>query len=804
MRHFAFRLLGPALMPAFLPALAGAQTTASALNPAASYVAGALANDARDALRDPNLPPAAAAAQASVLLQFAAKLDPSDLPTLHLLAQAASAAGDVPARRAALRQIIGADPGDLVSQVQYIDLLADDAQKAEDRVAVYQGMLAQTDLDAQVRSEIALRLARLAEARGDAAGCRDTLAQAVKLNDLNVAALRDLACRAAAESGPDTLANHIKALVALLNANPYQPGAWFAAAQVAQSAGVHDRAAEFLDTAADQARLEGVAPAGDLYLDLAMELAIAGQSAKARALATNLANLPDAPLMALMVDELFAQHHLPVSASTAVSQPASRLPEIRRHLAELAKDAQNPSALADAAGADLTILPTPGPDTPAWIDSYAKLVAADDPTLVRLKGWLLFRQGNFDEAQKLLEKTTDPLAQLGRARVLLATHHSAQAFSILQDLWNANPTGLLALQIVLTTDHPDLTILRLTLADSAKAKVVRPLMARLTPALANIHRQPGNAQVVAASFRKAAVGPGEPVLLQIRLTNALDRAVPVGPDGMIKTSIGLAAVAQRVPPTGSTVPAGPTTALGLYALEDVQRVFRLEPHRIIETTLRVDQGRLADVIDQNPGATYAGAITLLVAPGLISPTEFTAGLGGQAIAAGEFQHAGLALANAADYQRLAQDLTALTGERQMVRITAAATLTAVTKGDPLSPLVTRLVEALATLAGAQDPLVKTALLRALPVTLPDDLERSIGRLATDPDPLVRVLWARHQTQIALHGTATVAGTAEASKADRPGALAALEKLSTYEKDPLVSEYLSATLPLLRTSATKPQ
>ena len=71
---------------------------------------------------------------------------------------------------------------------------------------------------------------------------------------------------------------------------------------------------------------------------------------------------------------------------------------------------------------------------------------------------------------------------------------------------------------------------------------------------------------------------------------------------------------------------------------------------------------------------------------------------------------------------------------------------------------------LATLAGAQDPLVKTALLRALPVTLPDDLERSIGRLATDPDPLVRVLWARHQTQIALHGTATVAGTLRPHKA----------------------------------------
>ena len=152
------RPLFAALMPAILPALAAAQTTANGPNAAASYLAGALVNDARDGLRDPNLPPAAAAAQASVLLQFAAKLDPSDLPTLHLLAQAAQAAGDISARRGPCVRSSGADPGDLAAQVQYIDLLADDAQKAEDRVAVYQGMLAQTDLDAQVRSEIALRL----------------------------------------------------------------------------------------------------------------------------------------------------------------------------------------------------------------------------------------------------------------------------------------------------------------------------------------------------------------------------------------------------------------------------------------------------------------------------------------------------------------------------------------------------------------------------------------------------------------------------------------------------------------------
>ena len=72
---------------------------------------------------------------------------------------------------------------------------------------------------------------------------------------------------------------------------------------------------------------------------------------------------------------------------------------IRKRLAELAGQADNAAALADAAGTDLTIFAAPGEAAPAWVEAYGKLVQPEDATLARLKGWLLYRQGKLDEAR---------------------------------------------------------------------------------------------------------------------------------------------------------------------------------------------------------------------------------------------------------------------------------------------------------------------------------------------------------------------------------------------------------------------
>ncbi len=764
-----------------LPALAAAQTQ-SASDAAATHLAGLLANDARDLLRNPALPPDVAAAQAAILLQFSVKLDGSDLHTQRLLAETARLAGKTDVQRLALRAVIAADPGDLVSQVHYIELLAADSQTMEARAALYQNALAATTIDPQIRSEIAVRLAHLAEDRGDVAQAKDYLIQALKLNDINIGALRDEARFAAEATGPGAVDIHMQALSALLVANPYQPDAWLQVGHECQIAGVHDRAAEFMETASEQMQMNGTSPPGEFYLNLAMEQAIAGQRAKAFPLASGLAQLPNAPLEALLLSEVLSQSlpPQPAPATTATTTPSTkpafdRAAEIRKRLAEMAKDTSDASALANAAGADLTIMAQPGPDTVAWIAAYGALVDPTDTTLARLNGWLLLRQGNLEEARAALEKIapTDPLAQVGLARLQIKQNKSDAARDILQKLWNGNPHGLLALQVSVAAAAGNIK-----LADAPPAKQMRAAIGRLTSGLSGMHTEPHDAELISTYLRKSSVSVGEAVMMQLRMTNATDRALPVGPEGMVKTMIGIAATTRG----GGVMP------LGICSLEDVQRTYRLEPRQMLETTLRVDQGKLADLLQQNPDTSYTVSVTAVTAPRLIGTEQFSAGVGGMVVASDDFQRGRLPLETAADFQKLTGELTTLTGDKQLVRIEAAGAV----YGKRADDVRGGLGAALKGLASSGDSLVKTSLLRAMPpIPAESELGKALDALAGDADPLVRLAWAKRESQLLLAGK------------ENPAAKAALEKQASVEKDELVKEWITLTLKAASPAATEP-
>jgi hypothetical protein len=569
-------------------------------------------------------------------------------------------------------------------------------------------------------------------------------------------------------------------LVALLVANPYQPDAWLQAAHECLAAGAHDRAAEFMVTAGEQMQLNGIPPAADYYLDLAMEQAISGQRATAYPLAAGLAQLPDAPLGALMLAELLSQDlpPLPAPPATGTAPAFDRGAEIRKRLAEMAKDPANAASLADAAGADLTVMAKTGPDTAAWIDAYANLVDPADTTLARLRGWQLFRQGTFDKAKAELEKIarTDLLAQVGLARVLIALGQTDAAQTILQKLWNDNPQGLLALQVSIAvgTSHG-----KITLVDAPAAKSFRATIGKLTPGLSGMHRQPRDAVLISTYLKKTSVAVGDPVMLQLRMTNASDRPLPVGSDGMAKTMVGIAAMTRG---------AG-TTPLGICSLEDVQRTYRLEPRQMMETNLRIDQGKLADLLQQNPDVQYMVDVTAVTSPRLIGTDQYSAGVGGMVVAADEFLRGRLALENAADFQKLATELTATTGEKQLTRIDAAGAV----YGRRADDVRGKLGAVLQDLASSPDPLVKVSLLRALPaLPLDSELGKALDGLAVDNDPMVRLAWAVRQSRLLMANKET------------PGAKAGLEKLEASEKDPLIVEWIGAAKKALIAAAGEAQ
>ena len=327
---------------------------------AAAHFAARLVDDARETLSNGSVPPETAALQAAALLQFAVKQVPSDVHTWRLLAETARIANRADLQKEALRKIIAADSGDLVSQVHYIELLAGASQTIEQRAAVYQKALAETTLDKQIRSEVAVRLGWLEEKRGDLGQARGYFNQAVQLNDVNVEALRGLV-RLAGEGTTATPGEQAKTLATLLAADPYQADAWLQLARLCETAGVPDRAVDFLQTGGEQFAMNGAPISGDFRLELAMQFGIAGQRVPGYTLAETLAELPDAPLGAMLVAELLAQSLTaagtplpPVTIQPSTqpqTQPAwQRGAEIRKRLSVLAGKMDNPAALADAAG----------------------------------------------------------------------------------------------------------------------------------------------------------------------------------------------------------------------------------------------------------------------------------------------------------------------------------------------------------------------------------------------------------------------------------------------------------------------
>src|SRR5271170_4643959 len=152
-----------------------APAASAAVDPAAQTVGHKFVNEAYRRSRLSALPAALSAQEAEIALQFANQADPENAHTLKLLVEAAAATGDNDVRREALRNLIRLDPGDLVAQVQYIDFMASATQAIDERGKIYGGALSKKAFDAQVRSEMAVRLAGIAEERGDVEGARGLL-----------------------------------------------------------------------------------------------------------------------------------------------------------------------------------------------------------------------------------------------------------------------------------------------------------------------------------------------------------------------------------------------------------------------------------------------------------------------------------------------------------------------------------------------------------------------------------------------------------------------------------------------------
>lgn len=172
---------------------------------------------------------------------------PGDAELARLAASAAWAAGDRDMLLSATRAIIKADPSDTVAQLRLISSNINSRQTVESRLQAYDRILgdAGKSLHVSVRSRLALDAALLLRESGDQAGFERRLREAITLDITNKEAV-SLAARtfATAESGIEELLDW---QIRLLFADPFDPHVHLTIARISAGQGAIESAQRFLE-----------------------------------------------------------------------------------------------------------------------------------------------------------------------------------------------------------------------------------------------------------------------------------------------------------------------------------------------------------------------------------------------------------------------------------------------------------------------------------------------------------------------------------------------------------------------------
>jgi tetratricopeptide (TPR) repeat protein len=759
---------------------------------AQALLADALTDDARARAR--SLPPEVGGPEALVLLQAARRLNPQSPEMLHLLALAASASKDNATAIDALKALARLDPGNLVAQVDFLDLLAQN-RPVDEQLRLFQSALAKNSFDPQVRSELAVRAGRLLVKRGENDEARKYFTLALQLNDVNVGAWQEIVAQLVKAGAPPT--ERIDALTRLLWANPYQPEAIVAGAQTLANSGVHNGAANWYVAALEQSRLAGLQAPPEVFLDLGVELICAGRYAEAESLLTDLLKIDNGPTQVPMLAYLVAQHRgaatsapaRPAADAAAASQPASPEDLVsvmrKRAAAAVAADPKSVGALAEALWVEYCFAPAPADDAQARLDKLKELAGATDPLYQRMVGWSLLAQKKYEEARTALAPLAakDPLAGLGLARLAAAQKDTPGAQAALTNAWALNPSGIAA--ALLSAEARKQSV---TLADTALAKAVGEVAKKYPESMLGIHRQPRDLLLLQPKRLKSNYAVGEPIFLDVDMVNATDHALYAGPGGAVSSSIALGGNVQGVDPT----------PLGVFAVDNSPRIFRLDSRATLTMRLPVDQGLLRDLLYINPSRLFSIGLMIITSPraegGGVVP-----GLGGQRVSARGFNRDGFPLGGADGIAKICSDLRSMPLEKQMVYsavlqaivynipedtstgdagVPAAATAPADTApateaatasapasapaavapprrapaGRTRKPSLVSLaearretIEALVNQLKAGDPLVQAWMLRyAPPKDLPTPVIEALDALSASPDTTVRMFWYTRQ------------------------------------------------------------
>lgn len=555
--------------------------------------------------------------RARILLEQALKLVPDDAESWRLRLELADRLDDKAGGLDALKNYCRLRPEDDAAQWDLIQRSIAQKQTIEQRTAGVTNLAdgpSAGNLSPALRSRLATYLARAAMERGDNKEFASRLRTALLLDPANARAA-GMAYELALSRNAPPLDRGVT-LMGMIKAAPTDPVARWQMGNLLLSQGAYIEAAGQLG-AAKNVSTAPLPPqeAASYYASLAIALASGGQTNQALALLNQLdaawapGNAPssaasapaDAPATAPATTA-------PVSAAPTVNaglpidlevlraallwhqggaaRAEGALRRVREDAARRAKAAGQAGLLAASEQAWIELLFYDAADTVAAAQLLNRLPAmvektpADSPTGQRLRGWLLLRSGKADEARKALTPlaATDPFAAYGLALSYSSTEHERRDWlNKAAELGASGLAGMLAaveLRAAGVVSTASATPVGLALGDR---------IGEWPRLLANPNPAEQAWIVLALSVEPHRSSFLEPIRATLRIRNATDMPLAMGPEGTVPTRVFLITTLR---PGQSGMTELPPRVI------DIHRRLRLDGRQSLDVPIRLDRGRL--------------------------------------------------------------------------------------------------------------------------------------------------------------------------------------------------------------------
>lgn len=589
---------------------------------------------------------------AAALLEAAHKLNPKEPRIARLWADAALQAGDSDLSLRAIKAYLAIVPDDKPALIQMADLYARKYQTVDAKVTYLQSVVDVAGLPEVVRSHIAYRMYEAYSERAQTPEANASLDKSLKLNPLNIDALR----AKYAEVANGTPAEQLPALLALLKANPAQLAETSRVAQILSDAGLANESLPFYNRAIDTAQRQNTPVQPAFVLSYAIELSLLPS-----------ATVPTAPVLAKQLDDLLLKSdpanyealvfrlmlqrqanqkddaakttqqvlnvlsnrlqavRLAMGQAGATTRPVESPDpviftgldeDVKRLKAFKGSDKVNPDAvkseftttLGEIAWFELYFNNKPNDAKPA-IEALRQLLPENSPLIVRLDGWSFLARGEKDAAKVKLSavKEKDPLAELGLLKIA-----GPSAKSDAEKFLAAHPSGMIATMTMDSFHDYGLTLV-------PEAKQTAPLTVALKTFPTNwltIVDSPQNFYMLRAEPLKAVCKFAEPMMARVTLQNISDMPITLSAEGVVRPDLWFDFDVHGM--FGTEMQKG----IMAGAVDRLGQEIVIAPKQAVTQVVRLDEGQLQELLNGNPAPSFQVNFDVRT-----NPTTFGAGIG---------------------------------------------------------------------------------------------------------------------------------------------------------------------------------